>query len=553
MHGVIRRGALVIAASFAALLALPVPVGAVLSGINGRIVFVSGRGAAANDDSTADVFLRPAIGSIGAGSAEPVPAATGANQHRHPTWSPDRTMIAYAHGDSNCNPATTTNCAIYLLDLTDPNATPQAITAADNVADDRPAWSPDGTRIAFESENANASGQLNIKIYDVGTGNTTDFTSTTAGTFEHKPAWTPDSQTLYYVVGDLNVANAMQIVSEPSGGGTVSPITVAGAPSEFQPSISPDGTRMCYTRGTQQGSADSRVVVALANGGGSQVLPVANTGTSYNCTWSPDGTKIAYALGAFTAGDLVIEDSDASGNNFFVLEGTANHFDGNPDWAPDGRPSCQDATVTTDANTPVQVPVACPDSGPQYEQTSVRAVIDTPASRGTTSPGFNDPAFLLPTNVTYTPNTDFVGTDTFTVLAFDEVSFANNPGTLTVHVRAPRTISFDATKAKKKKTAGKEPLLAVTKGKKAQFSGDVSAPQSVNVCEANQPIELQRKKPTAATFTTFLQLQSDAAGNFSVKRKIKKTFQYRAVLGQTQACEDATSSSETVKAKKRKK
>jgi Big-like domain-containing protein/WD40 repeat protein len=545
------RWGLLVGASLAALAALPATASAVLSGTNGRIVFASGRGATAGDDSTAKLFLRPTIGSIGAGTASPIPTATGANQHRHPTWAPDRTMIAYAHGDNNCRPddvgmqPESTNCALYVLDLTDPNATPQNITGIDNIADDRPAWSPDGTKIAYETELADNSGQEDIVIDEAPFGSPDLNLTNTAGAFDGKPAWTPDSQTLYYVIGNPNTAGEMRIVSEPAGGGSVTNITVAGAPAEFQPSISPDGTRMCFTRGSTFGASDARVIVALANGGGSVELPGTSGVASYNCTWSPDGTKIAYVQGVFTQGDLVMENSDASGNNFFVLENTASHFDGNPDWAPDGRPHCEDATVTTTVNTPVQVPVACPDTGPEYEQTDVRAVYDTNPSNGTVSPDPNDPnfvAFLLPTNVTYTPKNNFVGTDTFTVLAFDEVAFAENNATLTINVqRVGRTITLDANKNN------------VKKGKKVTLSGDVNASANASACEANQTVELQRKKPSQGSFTTFQQLQTNGQGGFSLKTKVKKTFQYEAVLGQTQVCEDATSDTEKVKAKKKKK
>ena len=425
---------MVAALCLAAIASFPQTAGAVLSGVNGRIVFSSGRGQA--DDSTAKLYLRPTIGSVGAGTASLITTANGTGQHRHPTWSPDRTKIAYAQG-----PTTGANFDIYILDLTNPSATPQNITSSNNVTDDRPAWSPDGTRIAFESENVDGGAvpnQLNLKIYDVGSGVTSDFTSTTVGTYEHKPAWTPDSQTLYYVVGNPNTANAMQIVKEPAAGGTVSPITVAGAPSEFQPSISPDGTRMCYTRGTQQGSADSRVVVALANGGGSMELPGTSGVSSYNCTFSPDGTQIAYVQGVFANGDLVMEDSDPLPPlSFFPLETTAARFDGNPDWAPDGRPSCNDATVITGPSTPASVPVSCPDSGPAYEQTQVRGVVQTGPSNGTVSPAPGDPATTLPANFTYTPNAGFIGTDSFTVRSFDEVSFGDRDGVLTIRVAAP--------------------------------------------------------------------------------------------------------------------
>ena len=194
-------GLVITAVCLAAMAVLPQAASAVLSGVNGRIVFASGRNPAT--DATARLYLRPAFGSAGAGSASPITTATGAGQHRHITWSPDRTKITYAEGDN-----ATANYDIFILDLTNPSATPQNITQSNNVTDDHPTWSPDGTRIAFDSENTDGSNQLNLKIYNVGTGATTDLTSTAAGTYESDPGWTPDSQTLFYGVGNPNVAGA---------------------------------------------------------------------------------------------------------------------------------------------------------------------------------------------------------------------------------------------------------------------------------------------------------------------------------------------------------
>jgi dipeptidyl aminopeptidase/acylaminoacyl peptidase len=411
--------------------ALPQTAGAVLSGINGRIVLSSGRGQ--TDDSTSKLYLRPAFGGVGAGSASLITTATGTGQHRHPTWSPDRTKIAYAEG-----PTTNSNFDIFILDLTDPNATPQNITNSNNVTDDRPAWSPDGTRIAFESENTDGSNQLNIKIYNVGSGQTTDLTSTATDTYEHKPAWTPDSQTIFFGDGNPSTAtlNDMDILRMPATGGSATQITTEGGVSEFQPSISPDGTQMCFTRG-DLGDGNARVVVSLTNGGGQQVLPgnTAAATAGYNCTWSPDGTKIAYVLGVFATGDLYMENSDLS-NGILPLETTMNRFDGNPDWAPDGRPQCQDKTVITTVDTPVSVPLPCEDTGPAYERTAVKAfVVD---NSGPTHGSVSTTDLLpLPASVTYRPNSGFLGTDSFKVRSIDGLAFGDRDGTQTIRVTTP--------------------------------------------------------------------------------------------------------------------
>lgn len=419
-----RRTAAMALLTLAALALAPDPASAVLGGTNGRIVMVSGRGEPS--DATAKLFLRPAFGSAGAGSASAIGTATGAGQHRHPTWSPDRTKIAYARGDT-----AGANYDIYILDLTSPGAAPQNITNSNAVTDDRPAWSPDGETIAFESENVDGSGQLNLKLYDVEAGTTADFTPTGAGTYEHKPAWTPDSQTLFYSVGDPAGTN-MNIVRQELAGGGPSNVLADPSANEFQPSVSPDGTELCFTRATGSGfNGTARVRVSLLNGGGQMELPGNNGIAGYNCTWSPDGTKILYVQGTFSSGDLVMERSDLSGG-LLPLESTAGRFDGNPDWAPDGRPGCEDQIVRTPAGVPATVPLDCADTGPNYERTSVRAFVrpeESPAN-GTVE---ND-VKLLPADVTYTPDVGFTGTDSFAIRSFDEVAFGDRDGTVTVEV-----------------------------------------------------------------------------------------------------------------------
>ena len=100
-------------AAVLALVALPQLAGAVLSGTNGRIVFASGR-----DVSDAEAKLHfwrvPASALDPAVSLALTPAA--GVQHRHPTWSPDRTQIAYARGAGGV-------FDIFIQDLTAPVGT----------------------------------------------------------------------------------------------------------------------------------------------------------------------------------------------------------------------------------------------------------------------------------------------------------------------------------------------------------------------------------------------------------------------------------------------
>lgn len=422
------RFVLTVVLATAALAAIVAPAAAVLSGENGRIVFSSGRDADA--DALAQLHLLPVPGSTGGGSVSPAITSFAA-QHRHPTWSPDRTMIAYARG------VPPSNFDIFVQDLTSPGSAPVNITNSNNVTDDRPAWSPDGTRIAYESEVADASGQTDVLIQNApGGGGLANFTNTTtAGQFEGKPAWSPDSATLYYQKGDPNSASNTDIVKRPAAGGAETLAVSDSGLSEFQPSISPDGTKVCFTQSNAGFNNTADVLVApitTPTSGGIAVSKDATLG-DYNCTFSPDGTLVAYVNGTFGAGQLVMVRADNT--SLFAIELAqdpgADNFDGNPDWAPDGRPDCPDSTVTTTPNTPVTFTVACTDTGPAYEQTDVLEFSGTDPANGTLTQDQAGQPF------TYTPNAGFTGTDSFEVRSFDGLGFGIDRGTVTISVNQP--------------------------------------------------------------------------------------------------------------------
>jgi len=418
----VSRRLVTLIAVLATLLALPAGAGAVLGGENGRIALVSGRDA--DDDAQAKIHLLPVFSSTGGGTVGPA-IAPQAGQHRHPTWSPDRTRIAYARGDAG-------NFDIYILDLTVSGATPVNITNSNNVTDDRPAWSPDGTRIAYESEVADGSGQSDIIVYTVATGAKVNLTSDVPGTPETKPAWSPDSQTLYYTSGDPN-ASAAGIYRQSATGDEVVKVLDQPGTSEFQISLSPDGTRFCVTIGTGfNNTADIWTGDIESPLSGLNDLSDNGVTGDYNCTWSPDGTLIAYVTGIFSSGELVMERADDTGFPLSLAQDPgANNFDGNPDWAPDGRPACQPASALTLAGNPVAVTVSCPDQGPAYEQTPVKVFADAPPANGTVTGDVQN----SPGTFTYTPNAGFVGTDSFGIGNFDDYGFGPD-GIATVRVLA---------------------------------------------------------------------------------------------------------------------
>jgi hypothetical protein len=102
----------------------------------------------------------------------------------------------------------------------------------------------------------------------------------------------------------------------------------------------------------------------------------------------------------------------------------------------------------------------------------------------------------------------------------------------------PRTLTLEASRSR------------VRKGKKVRLSGQLVETRQAGTCAANQTVELQRKKPKQDGFTIFEQVQTDAQGQFSIKRKVKKTLEYRAQVAESPECNTAVSDTEKVKVKK---
>jgi len=420
----VRRGLAIAVVALAVLVAVPMSAHAVLSGENGRVVYISGSAFGATK-----LFLRSVTSSTGAGT-KTGPLDTGLpDQHRHPTWSPDRTKIAFAEGAGGV-------FDIYVFDLTvppSPGTNPQNITNTPAISEDRPAWSPDGTRIAFEDATDVFVRNL---VFPFGTINMTSNITPKAW----KAAWSPDSQTLYYGVGNIatmpngntnDVKLFQQAANAPLGGTEF--LHVSGA-HVFQPAISPDGTKMCFTISTEGNGlpTSANVLVVPVSAPTSPPTIITNSGVGdYNCTWSPDGFEIAYTEDFAGNGEVLMEESDGSGLFAPNLSDTPMAFDGNPDWAPDARPLCPDTTVTTNRNTPVTFQVNCEDTGPAYEQSDVREFNKTSPLNGTLTQEFAGDPF------TYTPNQGFVGTDSFVVQSFDEFGFGADTGTVMITVKSP--------------------------------------------------------------------------------------------------------------------
>ncbi len=417
----------VVAVSFVAVAS---PAVADQGGENGRIVFLSGRPP--QTDATARLYLLPVpSNSVGGGTVSP-PIVPAGGQYRHPSWSPDRTKIVFANGDNAAGVYD-----IFVLDVTNGSLVQISPTESpNNLSADRPSWSPDGTTIVYEQQPSAASTDRYLVRQStsdlVPPINPAGISALTApgAPFEGKPAWTPDSSTVYFHRGDASTATNADIYRMPAAGGTQTLAITDSGISEAQAAISPDGNRICYTMANGGYNATTDVLVATLNPSAPVsgiVVSKSTTLGDYNCTWSPDGQMIAYVNGIYGTGRLVMVRADNTSPIEIELA-EAPGFDGNPDWAPDGRPTCPDTTVITTPGKPVTFSVTCTDTGPEYERSLVKEYGDTQPTKGSVEQEFAGDPF------TYTPNQGFKGTDTFDVNSFDALGFGTDRGTVTIRV-----------------------------------------------------------------------------------------------------------------------
>ncbi len=425
-------GAATVLLSSLAVVGFAPPAGATpVAGENGRIVLASYQNFGI---ARVELFLLPVPFSTGGGTLSPPIATSATERHRHPTWSPDRTKIAYARGISAND-----TYDIFVQDLTQPlgAGNPVNITQSAGSSEDRPAWAPNGTHIAFEKHPNATPADRDVIVSLTNGGGQTNITNT-VGAIEGKPAWHPFSSTIFYEKGNaqnpaVNTDIVRRSISFPNNVPTVGAETLAVADDanrpEIQPAISPSGDKICYGTG-YPGAPSTDVKVAALTGTPASGSKISINATSYNCVWSPDSTMVAYTAGAGAAGDLVMVRGDGTSSIELSLAAGAER-QVNADWAPDGRPDCPNLATSTTTGTPISIPVACNDTGPEYERSNVREFITAQPQNGTTDQDLaGDP-------VTYTPNAGFVGVDTFEIGSFDEFGFGSDRGTVVVTVNAP--------------------------------------------------------------------------------------------------------------------
>lgn len=162
-------------------------------------------------------------------------------------------------------------------------------------ADDRdPAWSPDGTRIAFASHR---DGNWELYLLQVDTGQIVRLTYTPG--FEGAPTWSPDGAFIAYegYANDSQDLDIYIISADPARAASEGALraTFTQGP-DTEPDWSPGGRHIAFTS-WRSGSQDIFVLSLDADGGDALATNLTNTpdiDEDYPA-WNGDGSQIAYS------------------------------------------------------------------------------------------------------------------------------------------------------------------------------------------------------------------------------------------------------------------
>lgn len=198
-----------------------------------------------------------------------------------PAWSPDGSRIAYSVQREKSYPI------IYVQNVSGGGASVVTPYAGSNLS---PSFSPDGSKILFSSS---FEGSADIYQINSGGGGLKKLISWPSS--EVQPSYAPDGQSFVFV-SDKAGFNKPQIYRYEFGSGRVSQVSRGGYATS--PQLSNDGSQIAFLSGR---------TAAIMNANGAVTANLGNTGIDEAPSFSPNGKRVVYASKQGNTGVLTIK------------------------------------------------------------------------------------------------------------------------------------------------------------------------------------------------------------------------------------------------------
>ena len=211
--------------------------------------------------------------------------------------------------------------SVVVIDSDGSNRTPLASAQAEFLA--APSWSPDGSRIAYVSDQG---GNLDIWVMDRDGGNAVNLTDHPEK--DHSPAWSPDGEWIAFA--SVRDSLYWELYLMRADGSQVQRLTWWEDASDLSPSWSPDGTRLVFSS-KRDGNWE---IYGMDRDGRNLVRLTDHPADDTNPAWSPDGSRIAFESTRDGFTDIYV--MAAIGGEATNLTGLAWATDLGPTWSPDG-------------------------------------------------------------------------------------------------------------------------------------------------------------------------------------------------------------------------
>jgi len=203
-----------------------------------------------------------------------------------PAWSPDGTKLAYVSFEKK-------KPVIFVQSLVTGQRYVLANFKGNNSA---PSWSPDGKKLAIV-----LTYSANSQVYLINADGTGLQQLTQSSGIDTEPVWSPDGASIYFT---SNRGGSPQIYKVPSSGGDPRRVTFEGG-YIVSPRISPDGKSLAYIRQEQ-----GRFRVTIQDIATGQVQILSDTSQDESPSFAPNGRMILYATNINGKGTLAAVSAD---------------------------------------------------------------------------------------------------------------------------------------------------------------------------------------------------------------------------------------------------